>query len=178
MRCPPGLNVRLVDPNAAVHGGEVEGLMENRIRRLCEDYADTLDEGKLDQWPDYFAEICSYRVISRENYDAGLPVGFINCMNRNMLCDRITALQHTAVYEPRSLRHFISGVKVLDRNGARIEAKSNFLVIESLSDREPTISVVGRYFDVFVDTGTELLIERRDCVLDNYRIRTSLIVPV
>jgi len=151
---------------------------ENRVRRFCEDYADTLDEGRLEQWPEYFAPQSSYRVVSRENHDAGLPVGFINCMNKNMICDRITAIIHTAIYEPRSLRHFISGVRILKKDGVRIEAKSNFLVIESLSDREPTISVVGQYIDVFVETGNEILIERRDCVLDNYRIRTSLIVPV
>lgn len=157
---------------------ETDQVTENRIRRLCEDYAATLDEGRLEQWPNYFAPLSAYRVVSQENYDAGLPVGFINCMNKNMICDRINAVIHTAIYEPRTLRHFISGTRILKRDGSRIEAKSNFLVIESLSDREPTISVVGQYIDVFVDTGVEILIERRDCVLDNYRIRTSLIVPV
>ena len=99
-------------------------------------------------------------------------------MNRNMVRDRVTALRETTMFEPRSLRHFISGVRVMDVQGEHIVSQANFAVMESLSDREPTLNMVGRYLDVLRVTPDGIAINRRDCVYDNYRVRTSLIVPI
>ncbi|CUJ99065.1 Anthranilate 1%2C2-dioxygenase small subunit [Achromobacter xylosoxidans] len=149
-----------------------------RLRDFYDDYAYCLDEDRLEEWPDFFTEDCHYRVLSRENHDAGLPLGLIYCMNKNMLRDRVTALRETTMFEPRSLRHFISGVRVIQAQGERIVAQANFAVMESLSDREPTLNMVGRYLDELCLTPQGPLLTRRDCVYDNYRVRTSLIVPL
>ncbi|CAB3886533.1 Anthranilate 1,2-dioxygenase small subunit [Achromobacter aegrifaciens] len=149
-----------------------------RLRDFYDDYAYCLDEDRLEDWPAFFAEDCHYRVLSRENHDAGLPLGLIYCMNKNMVRDRVTALRETTMFEPRSLRHFISGVRVLEVQGDHIVAQANFAVMESLSDREPTLNMVGRYLDVVRVTPEGLAFSRRDCVYDNYRVRTSLIVPI
>ena len=148
------------------------------LRDLYDDYANTLDDQKLEDWINYFTEDCHYRVISRENFDAHLPLGLIYCMNKNMVRDRVTALRETTMYEPRSLRHFISGVQITEVQGDLIHAQANFAIMESLSDQEPSLNMVGRYIDTFVRTDNEIKIKRRDCVYDNYRIRNSLIIPV
>jgi anthranilate 1,2-dioxygenase small subunit len=148
------------------------------LRDIYEDYAFCLDEDRLESWPDFFTDDCHYRVLSRENHDAGLPLGLIYCMNKNMLRDRVTALRETTMFEPRSLRHFISGVMVRDAKGDEVRAQANFAIMESLSDREPTLNMVGRYLDCWRSTDEGWRIARRDCVYDNYRVRTSLIVPV
>ena len=72
----------------------------------------------------------------------------------------------------------MAGVRVVSTDGPRIRAESNFLIVESLSDREPTVNLVGRYLDTLLETDTGLLLQDRWCVVDNYRIRTSLIIPV
>ncbi|CAB3826380.1 MAG: aromatic-ring-hydroxylating dioxygenase subunit beta [Achromobacter pulmonis] len=149
-----------------------------RLRDFYDDYAYCLDEGRLEEWPDFFTEDCHYRVLSRENHDAGLPLGLIYCMNKNMLRDRVTALRETTMFEPRSLRHFISGVRVIEAQDDRVVAQANFAVMESLSDREPTLNMVGRYLDELRLTPQGPRLTRRDCVYDNYRVRTSLIVPL
>jgi anthranilate 1,2-dioxygenase small subunit len=148
------------------------------LRDIYEDYAFCLDEDRLESWPDFFTDDCHYRVLSRENHDAGLPLGLIYCMNKNMLRDRVTALRETTMFEPRSLRHFISGVMVRDPKDGEVQAQANFAIMESLSDREPTLNMVGRYLDRWRRTDEGWRIARRDCVYDNYRVRTSLIVPV
>ncbi|OZI77673.1 aromatic-ring-hydroxylating dioxygenase subunit beta [Bordetella genomosp. 12] len=148
------------------------------LRDLYDDYAFCLDEGDLESWPDFFTEDSHYRVLSRENHDAGLPLGLIYCMNKNMLKDRVTALRETTMFEPRSLRHFISGVQVRKRRGEEVEAQANFAIMESLSDREPSLNMVGRYLDIWRQTNDGWRLARRDCVYDNYRVRTSLIVPI
>lgn len=149
-----------------------------QLRDFYEDYAACLDDGRLEDWPGFFTEDCHYRVLSRENYDAGLPIGLIYCMNKNMVKDRVTALRETTVYEPRSLRHFISGVRVTRADEGEIVAQANFAITEALSDREPVLNMVGCYMDVLVRDGDGFLLRRRDCVHDNYRVRTSLIIPV
>lgn len=148
------------------------------LRDMYEDYARCLNDVNLEAWPDFFTEDCHYRVLSRENYDAGLPLGLIYCMNKNMVKDRVTALRETTMFEPRSLRHFISGVAVLGQENDEIKSQANFAIMESLSDREPTLNMVGRYVDTWRRTEQGLKLARRDCVYDNYRVRTSLIVPV
>lgn len=148
---------------------------------LCDfydNYAYVLDQQDLDAWIEYFVEDCHYRVISHENMSAGLPLGLIYCMNKNMLRDRVLALRETTMYEPRVLRHFISGLKVLNITNDEIRVEANFLITESLSDQEPTISLVGQYQDIVIRKEDGFLFKQRDCVYDNYRIRNSLIIPV
>lgn len=157
---------------------EDAAVLRARLRDFYEEYAFCLDEFKLEEWPEFFTEDCHYRVQSRENHDAGLPVGVIHCMNKNMLKDRVTALRKTTVFEPRSLRHFISGVMIRDIRPGEIDAQANFLVIESMSDRNPVVSLAGRYIDRIAITENGLKFKSRDCVYDNYRILTSLIIPV
>jgi len=152
--------------------------LRNELRDFYEEYAVCLDEEELERWPDFFVEDCKYRVTARENYDRNLPYGLIWCANKNMLKDRVLALRQTTMYEPRSLRHFISGVRIRHVEGDTIEAQANFSILESLSDREPVVNMVGRYIDTLTRTPDGFLIRARDCVCDNYRVRTSLIIPV
>lgn len=148
------------------------------LRDFHDDYFACLDNVELERWPDFFIDDCRYRVISRENHDAGLPLSLIYCDGRGMLLDRVMALRESTVYEPRSLRHFVSACRITAEVSGGFSAQSNFLIIESLSDREPTVNLVGRYLDTFVETDEGLRLRDRWCVVDNYRIRTSLIIPV
>lgn len=158
--------------------GNSTGALRAELRDLYEDYALCLDEDRLEDWPDFFVEDCHYRVLSRENHDQGLPIGLIFCMNKNMLKDRVTALRVTTMSEPRSLRHFISGVTVRERNDHHLISQANFAIFESLSDRDPIVNMVGRYLDTWRHTAEGWKLAVRDCVCDNYRVRTSLIIPV
>lgn len=149
-----------------------------QIRDFYDDYANTLDEVDLEGWVEYFTEDCHYRVISQENVKAGLPLGLIYCMNKNMLRDRVTALRETTMFEPRTLRHFISGVRINRIEDGLIHSQASFMITEALSDQEPTVNLVGQYQDILEQTEDGFLLRRRDCVYDNYRIRNSLIIPV
>ena len=89
----------------------------SEIRDLYEEIGDLLDDDRVESLPDYFTDDCLYKVTSRENHDQGLPAGTIYCDGIGMLRDRILAIRETQVYEPRSWRHFISGVRVLGVDG-------------------------------------------------------------
>jgi len=164
--------------NAVMEADTSVASLRADLRDFYDDYGTCLDALDLEGWINFFTDDCHYRVISQENMQANLPLGLIYCMNKNMLIDRVTAIRETTMYEPRMLRHFISGVHINSVEGNVIKAQANFMVTESLSDQEPTVNLVGQYQDVILRNENGFLLQRRDCVYDNYRIRNSLIIPV
>lgn len=143
------------------------------------DYAHTLDEGDLETWPDYFTANGFYRITSRENAEAGLPIGVVYCDGRGMLVDRIRAVMKTTMHEPRYLRHYNSNVRVLgvEANGV-VRASANYLVVETLMEGETRILQAGRYDDTFVREAGQLLLRTRDCIYDTLNITNAFIYPV
>jgi anthranilate 1,2-dioxygenase small subunit len=150
----------------------------SELRDFYEDYAACLDAGALADFPSFFTDDAKYQVISRENHDEGLEHAPMFCLGRAMIEDRVVATLETALYQPRSLRHFISGVRITAEEGGEVQAQANFLIIESLLEQEPQILMVGRYLDRLVREKGKLKFRERACVYDNYRIRTTLIIPV
>jgi anthranilate 1,2-dioxygenase small subunit len=153
-------------------------ITRSELRDFFDDYAACLDAEALREFPAFFTEDAKYQVISRENHDDGLEHASIFCLGRAMIEDRVTATVEAALYQPRSLRHFVSGVRIVDGNADEVRSEANFLIIESLVEREPRILMVGRYLDRVAREGDALKFRERTCVFDNYRIRTTLVIPV
>jgi len=153
-------------------------VLRAQIRELYEDYAAALDEGRLEDWAAYFTEGSVYKVMGRESYDQGLSHATIYCDGLGMIRDRAASIRETAVYEPRLLRHFISGVRIEAVGEDEIVARANFQVVESLYAAEPQILMVGEYRDRLAPTPEGLKFKERLALYDNYRIRTTLVIPV
>jgi anthranilate 1,2-dioxygenase small subunit len=152
--------------------------LENEIRHFYEEYTICLDNNDFERWPSFFVEEAQYRIISREDFDRNLPLGAMTCDGVGMIQDRVTALTKVLVYEPRIWRRFVSSVQVLSTKGGIIESRANFLLYESLIDREPRLNMLGQYVDMLIHENGSFKIKSRDCVYDNYRIHTTLFAPV
>lgn len=148
------------------------------LQDLYDDYSASLDEVDLVRWSGFFSDDCTYQVISRENYDGGLTHAQIWCDGIGMVQDRAGAILETAVYEPRWLRHFVSGIRILSSDEREIQLEANFMISEALLDKEPHVAMVGRYVDTVVRKADRLVFKKRLCVFDNYRVRTTLVFPV
>ena len=148
------------------------------LRDFYDDYSACLDAEALRDFPAFFTRDALYRVISRENHDDGLEHAPIYCLGRAMIEDRVNATVEAALYQPRSLRHFVSGVRIVGGDDGEARVESNFLIIESLVEQEPQILMAGRYLDRVVREEGVLKFRERTCVYDNYRIRTTLVIPV
>jgi len=149
-----------------------------RMRDLNDDYAAALDDLDFAGWAGFFTDDCHYRVVSLENFKEGLPLSTMECHGAGSLRDRIAAIKTTAVFEPRTLRHIVGGVRIVQPADDDIRAQASFAIFESLSDREPHLFMTGRYLDRVVRAGDTLKLQERICVFDNYRVRTSLVFPV
>ena len=155
-------------------------LLHHEVETFNAAYAAALDEQRLTDWVEMFTDDAFYVVISRENADRGMPVGLIYCENKGMIYDRAFALEKTAMFAPRYLRHIIGNLQLLgeDQNGD-IEARANYVVLQVLFDRpDAKLHQVGVYYDKFRRVGDELKLAERRCVYDNLLVDNALCLPV
>jgi len=148
------------------------------VERLLARYVASLDEDRLEEWPDHFTEKCRYQIISSENYRQGLPIGVFFADSRDMLRDRVMALRQVNVYEPQGYRHLVSSTLVSDEGGGIVAAQSNYMVVRTMHDGTATLFSAGRYLDrITLQTGEPLFLEKL-VLYDGSRIDTLLAIPL
>jgi anthranilate 1,2-dioxygenase small subunit len=154
-------------------------LLHHEIDQFNARYAAALDEQRLGDWTEMFTDDGFYLVTSRENADANLPVGLIWCDSKPMIRDRAFALEKTAMFAPRYLRHIVGNLVVLGEDAAGIRATANYVVLQVLLDRpDATLHQIGVYRDVFYRTGDGLKLKERRCIYDNLLVPNALCIPV
>ena len=149
-----------------------------RLADLYGAYDEALAEGEYERWPDFFTEACVYKITSRENYDAGLPVALIYAESRAMLTDRVAAIRKTMLYAPRLMRNLTTGIvlRSSDADGMRLSA--NFAVFQTMLNEPSAVFLCGRYYDRVVEEAGVLRFAERICVADATLVPTSLIFPL
>src|ERR1700693_6174842 len=148
------------------------------LENLYTDYAACLDADRLEDWPEFFAEDCHYRVTSAENYEAGLPLGLIYATSKRMLKDRVSALRQANIYEPQRYRHLISGIRIEANAGDAIELGANFLVVRTMQDGGMLLFAAGRYIDGVIRTEAGWKFAKKIVVLDSRQIDTLLAITL
>lgn len=153
--------------------------LQLEIETLYAQYAEALDDGPLEQWPEFFHETCLYLIMPRDNYERGLPLAVMRGESRNMLKDRVTAIRETLLYEPRYLRHHITNIRLQAAPDQALAAKANFSIVEVLPEALPRIAMIGRYIDlVSRDVDGVWRFDEKRCVYDSLLVANSLIFPV
>ena len=148
------------------------------VEEFYYEYAGVIERGEIESWPEYFTEDANYKVIARDNDDAGLPVGLIYCEGKAMLKDRAFALRNTEMYAPRYFQLRISNTRILTLDGPTIAAEASYLLLQTLVEEHSTVHQVGKYYDTLVRNGDTLLIKDRKCVYDSVIIDNNLVFPV
>ncbi|MGE5200681.1 MAG: aromatic-ring-hydroxylating dioxygenase subunit beta [Acidobacteriota bacterium] len=156
----------------------VEPALRDEIDALYADYAEALDDNRLERWPDFFVEDCLYKVVPRENWDRGLPIALMLCESRGMLQDRVTAVRNTAVYAPRTFRHLIGQFRIKAETPERLRVSANYVVFQTLVDDLTRIQNAGKYVDLVVRTPEGLRFKEKICVFDSVLVPNSLIYPI
>lgn len=148
------------------------------VEDLLYAYGAVLDAGDLDKWPDFFTEDCFYQVIPRDNYERGLPLALIRCESKGMLKDRVYAIRETMMYEPRYLRHLISGIRVIGEDACGMTVEANYAVFETPLNDLTRVFNVGRYIDRVVRQHGRLKFAEKHCVFDSLLVPNSIIFPI
>jgi len=162
----------------AAPGLDVPLELRLRLADLYAAYDATLDENELEKWPDFFTEACLYKVIPRENYELGLPVGMLSLESRAMLADRVVALRETMFFAPRTLRRLVGAPTLRSVNPDGYRLTATFALFETMLNEPSALFLCGRFYDRVVDDGGALRFAERVCVTDATNVPTSLVFPI
>lgn len=154
----------------------------NDVRRMVEDLvhaaARTIDDDRLEEFPNLFVEDGAYKVASRFNAERGLPLAHIYCTNRGMITDRIASIRKANIYQPHRYRHLISGILVENHTGDTATARANYLVVRIMDDGSSAIFSTGEYRDAIVLTDGRALFRERLVLFNSKSIETLLAIPL
>ena len=108
---------------------------------LMAEYGMALDEDRLEEWVELFAEECDYKVVTRENVAQGLPNVLIWCDNKNMLRDRVESYRQVNLYNPHYDRHVIGPLRKLGENSF----EASYSLFQTDLEGNSRLFSVGRY---------------------------------
>ncbi|WP_306192830.1 MULTISPECIES: nuclear transport factor 2 family protein [unclassified Streptomyces] len=148
------------------------------ISRAQGRYVHTIDDGLIDDWPEFFTDDAFYKVTTADNHRRGLPAGIIWANNKAMLKDRVSALKEANIYEPHAYRHMLGQPFVLEENETGAMSETSFLVIRITGNGPAEVFASGRYLDEYVFEDGRALIKQRIVVCDSSRIDTLLVLPL
>lgn len=147
------------------------------IDALYADYVDALDNAEFERWPELFTDTCLYRIVSRENFARNLPISLMWCDGKGMLHDRIHAYVNLVTYTPRSLRHIVSNLKIVE-NSDGFTVRANYAIFQTRLDEASQVFNVGSYHDVIVRDGGTLKFREKICVYDTTLIDNAVVHPI
>jgi anthranilate 1,2-dioxygenase small subunit len=153
---------------------ELQLAVENLLAR----YVHALDDDRLEDWPEFFAEDGRYRITTAENFERKLPLPIIYADSRAMLRDRISALRHANIYEAQRYRHLVSSVLIERLEPGVVRAASNFHVVRIMHSGESALFASGRYLDRIRLDASGARFEERIVVLDSRAVDTLLAIPI
>lgn len=148
------------------------------VERLLARYVACIDDDRLEDWPDFFAERCRYQIISDENHSRKLPIAVFVATSQGMLKDRVAALREANIYEAQRYRHLVSSTLVLENAGGIVRALSNYHVVRIMHDGATALFSTGRYLDRINLNGATPVFEEKLVVFDSRRIDTLLAIPL
>lgn len=148
------------------------------LQALQHAVASALDSRELKRWPGFFTADAVYKLQSRENHEAGLPLATMWFESRGMLEDRVFGALETIFHEPYHQRHLLGTTQLLGDDADGLRCETSYLVVRTRRDAMPEILSVGRYLDRIVRTPEGLRIAERLAIFDNDLVANAIIDPL
>ena len=148
------------------------------VQELYFRYAECLDGGRLQQWPEFFLDSCIYRVTTRRNLRMGSDGDIMSLTSKTSMRDRIVAIGQSEDYEPHVQRHIISNFRVQAASEAELRVQANFQVLRTFPERGTELFVSGSYGDRIAIAENRLHFREKLCVLDSDVPPDSLVYPI
>ena len=141
-------------------------------------YAECLDGGRLQQWPEFFLESCVYRITTRRNLRLGPEADLVFLSSRTAMIDRIVAVGQSEDYEPHVQRHIVSNFRIQAASESELRAQANFQILRTFPEQRTEYFVSGSYSDRVAVSAGRLNFREKICVLDSDVPPDSLIYPI
>lgn len=141
-------------------------------------YAECLDGGRVQQWPEFFLEACVYRITTRRNLRLGPDQDLVCVSARAAMFDRIVAIGQSEDYEPYVQRHTISNFRFQAASGQELRVQANFQILRTFPEQLSEHFVSGTYNDRIAIAAGRVHFREKICVLDSDVAPHSLIYPI
>jgi 3-phenylpropionate/cinnamic acid dioxygenase small subunit len=148
------------------------------IQEFYARYAECLDGGRLQVWPEFFLDTCVYRVTTRRNLRLGPDEDLMSLASRTGMRDRIVALAQSEDYEPHFQRHLVCNFRVQAAADDELRVQANFQVLRTFPERRSEYFVSGTYSDRVAISAGRLHFREKICVLDSDVPPDSLVYPI
>ena len=150
-----------------------------KVQELNARYVHAIDEDRLEEWPNFFAEHGRYRITTAENVARGLPLSLMYATSRAMMRDRINSLRNANVYESQRYRHAVGAALIEPSDGGVVRAVTNFLVARIMHTGETVLFATGRYEDrIALAANARPHFVEKTVILDSRQIDTLLAIPL
>ena len=156
----------------------IDPALRGRIEDFLTDYAHAIDDGRIEDWPNFFAEDGVYQIISRESFEAGLPIGIMQCDGRGMMQDRVHAMRRANIFEPHSYCHLLGRPRLARQAPDVYRSRANFTVIRTMQDGGSETFATGKYLDTIAAAGPSFQLRERRVILESRRIDILLVLPL
>jgi len=148
------------------------------VQDLYTDYVRCVDDTRYEEWPDFFTDECMYRIVSRENFDAGMQMSALALESKAMLKDRVYGMNETIYHAPYLQRHVVGIPKILGAENGAIRAQANYVVLRTKLDAFSEVFNTGRYIDTIVTENGRMKFKERICVFDGELVPNSIVYPI
>lgn len=149
-------------------------MKDEEIRQLIAYQAALIDQDRLEEWLDLFTPNAAYRIVPRENWDAGLPLALIDCAGSLMIRDRINALRKANEFNFHVSAHILSLPCIARSDDGVAKVETPFVVYQSYPEGDTRLFAVGRYVDQ-VAAGQ---FHSKTVILDSFNVPTLLARPI
>ena len=156
----------------------LEPALRARVEDFLTDYAHRLDDGRIDDWTGFFTQDTLYQITTRENFEAGYPIGILLCKGKGMMEDRVLALKTANVFEPHTHCHILGRPMLEALPGGEIGARSNFSVYRTMESGATELFAIGKYLDRIVLEAGEPRFKERRVILDSRCVDVLLVFPL
>jgi anthranilate 1,2-dioxygenase small subunit len=148
------------------------------ISRMMARYASAIDNGELDHWPEFFTDDCTYRILTRTDFDAGRDFGIWFCNSRGMLLDRVESIRSVNVFEPHVYRHVLGPTEIVSVEDGVMGCETSFMVVRTGYEGEMMVFSVGRYVDAVLVDDQRAWLRDRTVVTDSCRYDALVALPL
>ncbi len=154
------------------------GLSQRKVEDLLARYVHTIDDDRLEDWPDLFAAECCYNILPAGNHEAGRPIGYMYCASQGMLRDRVTALRKANIYEPHRYRHMLGAVRILGTEAGAVCVQSSVTVTRIMESGDLLLFATGKYLDRIVVEDGQPRFREKLVILDSDCLDSLLVIPL
>ena len=152
--------------------------VRNILTSLMAEYGMAIDEDRLEDWVELFAEDCDYRVVTRENVEQGLPNILMWCDNKNMLRDRVDSYRNVNEYNLHYDRHILGPLVFRNHKDSVWSFDVAYSLFQTTLEGESRLFSVGRYEVSAVLEKDQALLKTVKVIADTGQIPSLLATPI